>query len=173
MSGQEPRSDRFIQLGYIAGLHGVNGWVKIFSFTQPREAILDYQPWLLGEDRKPVTVSRGSRHGKTVIAELPGVDDRDQARALIEQPIAVDRQQLPGLPEDEYYWADLEGLEVSARDGTVLGRISRMMETGANDVMVVTGEREILIPFVVGTTVRSVDIDAGRIEVDWDPEFLD
>jgi len=171
MSGQEPRTGDLVALGYISGLHGVRGWVKVHSFTEPREAILDYQPWLVGEERVPVRVTDGGRHGKTVIAALEGVTDRDQARELLDSEIAVHRGQLPELPDDRYYWADLQGLTVVNADGSELGRVAGMLETGANDVMVVQGAAEHLIPFVVGTYVRRVDLAARRIEVDWDTDF--
>ena len=163
--------DSIVALGYVAGVHGVRGWVKIFSYTDPREAILDYAPWLVGETREEVRVDDGQRHGKTVLAHLPGVDTPEQARAWVGREIAVRRSQLPEAEAGHYYWSDLLGLEVHTTAGDVLGRVERMMETGANDVMVVAGERERLIPFVSGEFVKEVDLAAGRIEVDWDPEF--
>ena len=135
------------------------------------EAILKYQPWLLGEDRKPVKIIDGRKQGKGLAALLPGYDDREQARALVGQQIFVGRDQLPPTEKDEYYWSDLEGLEVRTTGGEVLGRVDRLMETGANDVMVVSGDRERLIPFVQGQYVKRVDLEADLIEVDWDPDF--
>ncbi len=171
MGAPGQRKHQLVPLGYICGAHGVRGWVKIHSFTQPIEAILAYQPWLLGADRRPVTIRDGSLQGKTVIAQLPDVDDRNLAMMLLRQEIAVYREQLPDLPGSEYYWADLEGLEVITIDGVELGRITRMLATGANDVMIVDGDRERLIPFVPGQYVTGVDLEAGQLEVDWDPEF--
>ena len=100
MSARDAQPGQYVELGFISGIHGVKGWVKVFSFTQPREAILDYQPWLVGEERKPVTLIGGSKHGKSVIAQLPGVDDRDQARSLIEQRICVRAVPCPALRND-------------------------------------------------------------------------
>jgi len=168
---EETRQDSIVPLGYISGVHGVQGWVKVHSWTDPREAILDYQPWLLGEERTPVRVRAGRRSGKSVIAALPGVEDRDQALALVRKEIAVQRSQLPGLAEGKYYWADLEGLEVATTGGRKLGRIARMLETGTHDVMIVEGDRQMLIPFVPGRYVKRVDLDARCVEVDWDPDF--
>ncbi|MEO6800050.1 MAG: ribosome maturation factor RimM, partial [Rhodanobacter sp.] len=103
---------------------------------------------------------------------LPGVDDREQAAALIGTDIHVDREQLPPPAKDEYYWVDLEGLEVITTEDVHLGRVSHLFATGANDVVVVRdGSRERLIPFIQGSYVRSVDLSAGRMVVDWDPEF--
>jgi 16S rRNA processing protein RimM len=107
-----------------------------------------------------------------MVAQLPGVDDRDQAAALIGTDIHVAREQLPPPAKGEYYWVDLEGLEVVTTDNVELGRVSHLFATGANDVVVVRdGTRERLIPFVQGSYVRSVDLSAGRMVVDWDPEF--
>lgn len=171
MSEHDTRREELVPLGYIAGVHGLKGWIKVHSWTQPREAILEYQPWLLGEGLEPVRILEGQVHGKGLIARLPGVDDREQALALVRQEISVRREQLPALDSDSYYWADLEGLEVATEGGQPLGRIARMMETGANDVMIVAGDRERLIPFVPGEYVKQVDLHAGRVIVDWDPDF--
>jgi 16S rRNA processing protein RimM len=78
---------------------------------------------------------------------------------------------LPELHEGEYYWNDLQGLRVENLDGVELGRISYVFETGANDVIVVKGRREYLIPFTWGNAVRRVDLEKGLMIVDWDPDF--
>jgi 16S rRNA processing protein RimM len=160
-----------VALGYICAVHGIKGWVKVRSWTRPMEAILGYQPWLLGDDRKPVKLVDGRRQGKGLAALLPGFDNREQAVALVGQQIFVGRDQMPPTEEDEYYWSDLEGLEVQTTRGEVLGRVDRLMETGANDVLVVSGDRERLIPFIQGQYVKRVDLETEMIEVDWDPDF--
>ena len=162
---------RVVPLGHIAGVHGVRGWVKVFSLTEPHEAIFEYQPWLLGEDREEVSVSQGIKHGNRLIALLENVSDREQAERMVGQAIAVYRDQLPALPDGEFYWTDLVGLSVELEDGTVLGTIVRMLATGAHDVMVVRGERERLIPFVMGQYVKKVDLEMSTVVVDWDPDF--
>lgn len=164
---------RLVPLGRISGVFGVDGWVKVFSYTEPREKILDYGPWHLKRndgDWREVAVLDGRRQGETVVARLSGIDDRDQARALNDTEIAVTRDRLPPPGEGEYYWTDLEGLAVRTLEGRDLGRVEHLFRTGANDVMVVAGERERLIPFVLDRFVRAVDFDAGVIRVDWDPE---
>jgi 16S rRNA processing protein RimM len=157
-------------LGRIVGLFGVKGWVKVFSYTQPREAILDYGCWQLrrAERWEPASVAEGKRHGKQVIARLADVDDPDVAATLIGCDIAIDRSDMPEAGTGSYYWADLEGLCVRHRDGTDYGRVAYVMETGANDVLVVKGERERLIPFVADTVILDVDLAAGIITVDWE-----
>jgi 16S rRNA processing protein RimM len=160
-----------VELGFISAVHGIKGWVKVHSWTRPMEAILDYQPWLLGEDGKSVKIVDGRKQGKGLAALLSGFENREQAVALVGQKIFVGRDQMPPTEEDEYYWSDLEGLEVHTIQGEVLGRVDRLMETGANDVLVVRGDRDRLIPFIQGQYVKRVDLEAELIEVDWDPDF--
>ena len=142
----------------------------MFSYTEPREAVLQYKGLLLGRngDWQPVKVAEGQRHGKTVILRLEGVDDRDQAAALIGTEIGAIRSDLPEPEDGHYYWLDLIGLKVVHRDGTELGTIKDMLETGANDVMVVEGEQERLIPFIKGRIVINVDLNEKQVDVDWE-----
>ena len=164
---------RRILLGRVAGAFGVRGELKLLSWTEPRDALFRYQPWILrtGDTEREVSGVRGRDAGKAVVARFPGVEDRDQAEALVGAEIWVPREQLPPPGPGEYYWVDLEGLAVETVDGVRLGTVSHLFSTGANDVMVVAGERERLVPFVTGQYVQSVDFDAGRIVVDWDPDF--
>jgi 16S rRNA processing protein RimM len=166
---------RRVLIGRIVGLYGVQGWLKIESWAEPRMRIFDYQPWLLSAApgvETQVSGAKGREQGKGMVAQLPGVDDREQAAAWIGSDIYVSRDQLPPPAEGEYYWVDLEGLEVVTTENVHLGRVSHLFATGANDVVVVRdGARERLIPFVQGSYVRSVDLSAGRMVVDWDPEF--
>ncbi|HKJ18685.1 MAG TPA: ribosome maturation factor RimM [Xanthomonadales bacterium] len=171
MGRDERRRGTPLNLGQIAGAHGVKGWVRVHSLTEPREAILEYDSWLLGENQQSVEVLAGSRNGKAIVAQLEGVTDRDQAEAMKGLGIGIDKSQLPKAGEDQYYWTDLIGLEVLLEDGRSLGKIEKMMATGANDVMVVEGDRQRLIPFITGHTVLKVDLESERINVDWDPEF--
>jgi len=164
-------SEKRVALGYISAVHGIKGWVKVHSWTRPVEAILDYQPWLLGEAQTPVNIVAGRKQGKGLAALLPATEDREQARSLVGQQISVKRDQLPVTDKDEYYWSDLEGLEVHTLGGEKLGRVERLMETGANDVLVIRGEREHLVPFVQGQYVTHIDLEGGRMIVDWDAEF--
>lgn len=147
--------------------------MKLHSFTEPRENIFRYRPWsvLQGTDERVVDKPQGRPQGRGLVAKLPGVSDRDQAAALVGAEIWVARERLPKARPSEYYWADLEDLEVVTVEGVTLGRVSHLFSTGANDVIVVKGDRERLIPFVVGHAVKRVDLDARLIEVDWDPEF--
>ncbi len=159
-----------VLLGRIVGLFGVRGWVKVFSYTDPREAILQYSEWILRQngERSTVKIAEGKRHGKSVIARIDGVDDREQAGALVGAEIGVARDAMPAPEAGRYYWRDLEGLLVVRADGTELGRIEYLLETGANDVMVVQGDQERLIPFVMQDVVLEVDLQEGKVSVDWE-----
>ena len=157
-------------LGRIVGLFGVRGWVKIHSYTEPREALLDYRDWLLGREGtwQQVELVEGRQHGKGIVVRLQGIEDRDAAAELLGSEIGVDRDTLPEPEEGRYYWADLEGLTVENEDGTELGKVAYLMATGANDVLVVDGPVERLIPFVPDTVILDVDLAAGVIRVDWE-----
>lgn len=167
-------SDKLV-VGRISGLFGVRGWVKIFSYTDPRTAILELGPWYVGVEgqwrRHPL--AEGKRHSKGVIARLEGVEGRDTAARLLGAEIAIERDQLPEAGPTEFYWADLVGLSVETLEGVPLGRVDHLIETGANDVLVVHAEdgRERLLPFVREEVIREVDLQTGVIRVDWDPEF--
>lgn len=169
MNGARPEG--IVTLGRIVGLFGVKGWVKVHSDTRPREGILQYSPWQLGRHGqwKEIKLAEGRAQGAGVIARLEGCSDRDQAQALIGSEIAVRAEQLPAAKQDEYYWAQLEGLRVVNLQGAELGKVSHLFETGSNDVLVVSGERERLIPFTK-YAVHEVDLERRQIRVDWDPE---
>lgn len=162
-----------ILLGRVTGLYGVKGWIKVHSYTHPRENIVNFGRWTLrhGDDPAPMEVENGRLQGPTVVAKLLGIDDRDRARTLIGAQITVDRDELPPCEPGEYYWADLEGLVVRTEAGDDLGRIDYLFSTGAHDVLVVEGERQRLIPFVKRRIVREIDIERGLIVVDWDPDY--
>ena len=174
-----PESDagprRMLVLGHIGAVHGVRGWVRVHSETDPIENVLRYsslapapaRPGRPGPGTSGGTAA-GQRAGGTV---SPGSDDRDKAAGLVGAEIAIPRSQLPPPRADEFYWCDLEGLAVQTQDGVDLGRVDHLFATGANDVMCVKGERERLLPFIWGDVVKDVDFAGGRILVDWDPDF--
>jgi len=162
-----------VVVGRISGLYGVRGWVKIFSFTEPRENILNYSPWQLshGDEQIECAVAEGRVHGKGLIAKIDGVDDRDAAVRYVGAEIRVDRDRFGRESKDEFYWVDLEGMRVETEDGQSLGEVAYLFATGANDVMVVKGQRRRLIPFVLDEVVKGVDRESRTIVVDWDPGF--
>lgn len=165
--------ESLVTVGAVAGVYGVHGWVRVHSHTDPIENILDYPRWHLQRDGgwERYEVVSGRRQGKGLVAALDGVTDREQARALMGAAIAVPRSALPPPGEGEYYWIDLEGLRVETVEGRDLGTVDHLFATGANDVMVVRGDRQRLIPFVLDDVVAEVDINGGLIRVDWDADF--
>lgn len=171
-----------IDVGQIAGVYGIKGWLKVHSFTEPQDNLFAYGPWWLktAHGVRSVEIDESRPHGKGYVVHIQGVDDRDQAAFYTGVTIAVEKQQLPDLEGDDYYWHQLQGLKVVSHwDGQrlELGRVVRLLETGANDVLVVQGDadsidqRERLVPYVPEQFVQSVDLEAGVIDVLWDPEF--
>ena len=166
--------ERRILLGRVAGAFGVRGELKLESWTEPRSAIFNYQPWIVvSPSGQESTVSgvRGRDTGKHLIARFPDVDDRDVVEAMRGPEVYVARSSLPPPKPDEYYWVDLEGLDVKTVEGVSLGQVSHLFSTGSNDVLVTRGDRERMIPFVQPEFVKSVDFDANLVIVDWDPDF--
>ncbi len=166
-------TDSPIYMGRVSGLFGVRGWVKLFSETSPRENILKYSHWTLrsSEGERVFRVKQGKRQGKNIIALLEGVIDRSAAEALLGAEIYIDPEQLEDLQQGEYYWSDLMGCKVVNQQQELLGEVDHLMETGANDVMVVKRHgKEQLIPFVAPWIV-DVDIENQLIVVDWEADF--
>ena len=161
----------YLVVGRVAGVYGLQGWVKIMSYTRPRESIFNYTTWYIRQDKHWIgmCLQTGRQQGKGLVACLQGVDDRESARTLINADIAIMRKQLPELPDDEYYWCDLIGLSVKNQVGISLGKVVEIYETGANDVLVIKGEERILIPLLMGNHVLGVDLELGQILVDWQP----
>ncbi len=162
-------ADDLLTVGKITGHFGVQGGVKVFSYTQPMENIASYADWYVGGRLyKGITAKK---HGKTIIAMLPEVDSREAAETLVGQMVAIERRQLVDLSNDDYYWHQLIGLSVIDKQGGHIGVVDSMFETGANDVMVVKNDnQDMLIPYLYGKTVLTVDLDMGQICVDWSDE---
>ncbi|RUO78869.1 ribosome maturation factor RimM [Idiomarina tyrosinivorans] len=167
-----------VVIGRFGAVYGVKGWLRIQSFTEHAEAIFDYRPWLVGRTAKAMQVAEWRFHGKSIIARVEGIEDRDEAAKLTGQDIVVDAQVLPELSEDEFYWRDLIGLQVLNTDGYDMGVVEQIMPTASNDVLVVKanardafGKNERLIPFVQSEYIVSVDTEAKQITVDWPSDF--
>jgi len=174
----QPQSDdtgSMVIMGRIAAAHGIRGWVKIQPYTEYLDSLLDYQTWWIGHEHGPwreVEVKQCEAHNKTLAAQLPDCPDRTAAEKLKGLLIAVPRSSLPQHTEDEYYWSDLIGLAVVNEAGVQLGTVANLLETGANQVLSVTGDNgEILIPFVA-TAIKQVDVKNKTIRVDWSADYL-
>lgn len=172
MSTPSRAAENPVVMGRVIGLFGVRGWVKVYSHTRDKADLLHYRCWLVQrpEGWREYRVAEGRAQGPGLVARLEGIEDRDQASGLVGSDIAVPQADLPPPAPGEYYWTQLEGLRVVNQDGIELGQVSHLFETGANDVMVVRGERERLIPYI-RDVVKQVDLAAGEMRVDWDAEF--
>jgi len=170
----------------VVGAYGIKGWVKLRSYTEVAEDLFKLEGCCIrppgvskGQGWKALAFRQGKRHGKGLIGQIVGVDTRDAAEALRGSEIGLPRKSLPVLAPGEYYWHQLQGLVVECGE-LCLGRVESLMETGANDVLVVEPAglssaaieaRQRLIPWIPGDVVKQVDLDTGVIRVDWDPEF--
>jgi 16S rRNA processing protein RimM len=165
-------------LGKIGAPYGVKGWLKITSYTENMTDIFDYSPWYMGEQQQEYQVEQWRTHNKSVIAKLQGVNSRDDADAIKHQEILVETDQLPDLEKDQFYWRDLIGMQVVTEQGYQLGKVKTLMETGANDVLMVDaktndafGQTIRLIPYLPDQVIKHIDRDNQCITVDWDPGF--
>jgi len=169
-------SEEFIPVGKISGAFGVKGWMKIYSFTEPRKNILSYSPLYMARKGQWVElqVSGGHMQGKGVVMGLVNVTDRDQVLELIGSELAIKKEQLKPTAKDEFYWSQLVGLTVVNLQDEQLGQVEQLLETGAHDVLVVQDKEhktERLIPFVLGEIVELVDLDNSIIRVDWGLDY--
>ncbi|MBK1886918.1 ribosome maturation factor RimM [Marinobacter sp. DY40_1A1] len=166
-------------IGRITSVFGVKGWLKVYSFTDPIDGVLGYTNWVLDLDGKriPAKLEEGRRQGKAIVVRLKGINDRDQARTYCGAEVRVPTSELPELPEGEFYWRQLQGLDVFTVEGECLGRVDHLIETGSNDVLVVHAtagsidQRERLIPYLPEQVVREVNLAEHKLIADWDPEF--
>lgn len=159
-------------MGHVFAPFGVQGQIKVHAYTEAIDGLLDYPTWWLGKagSWREYKVGRATLNGSALVAQLEGVAGRDAALGLKGSQIAVTRDALPPAGPDEYYWSDLVGLKVVNAEGVDFGRVSGLLETGADDVLVVEGERQRLIPFA-GRFILDVDLAAGQIRVDWGADY--
>ena len=165
--------EEIVVMGKVLVPYGINGWVKVYSFTEKLESFLTYKKLFLSKDQKnwlEIKVKEIKVHGKTIIAKFSEIADRTQADNYRNYLIGVPKDCLPQLNEDEYYWNDLIGFEVLNLQNFSFGLVDTYIETGANDVIVVKGDRERLIPYT-SMTVLKVDTIKDKIIVDWDEDF--
>jgi 16S rRNA processing protein RimM len=171
-----------VVVGRITTAYGVRGWLKVHAFTEQPTTLLTLPRlyYRQSDDWRPLPLDAGRAHGKGLVVHVAGTDDRDQARALTGSEIGVAAEDLPPLAAGEFYWHQLEGLQVRARTDAgevLLGRVHHLLETGSNDVLVVRpcagslDRRERLIPYLPDRVVENVDLAADTLWVDWDPAF--
>ena len=159
-------------VGKIGPTYGIQGWLKVLSYTEVDTDLLKYTPWLI-QDKHPtswreIAVENGKKHGNYLIAKFVGINTPEEARLLTGKHIAIDRAQLPKLKSNHYYWTDLEGLTVINQRGEVLGIVMYLLATGSNDVLVVKGKKEHAIPYLPKTVILDIDLLEKKILVDWE-----
>ena len=164
--------EKKLLVGKINGFFGVQGWVKIFSYTEPRKNILEYQPWFFIDNGtyKVIEITTGREQSKTIVAHVKGIDNRDQVGQLIGKDLYIDKDQLPELNDDEHYWHELTGFRVININGVDLGVVNYLVDTGSNNVLVTKGDAERWIPYIEPFLV-SVDKQNRVITVDWEENF--
>ena len=166
--------DKKIYLGKITGVHGIKGWLKIQSFSSPPENILNYPSWIINNQGEEdfYSIEQGRKQNNKIVVKLENIDDRNTAESLINSKIQILRSDLPKLSNENYYWSDLVGLSVLSSEEKVIGKIESLIETGANDVMVIITlkDERILIPFVMHEIIKEVNVELNYIKIDWSIE---
>ncbi|MEH6346201.1 MAG: ribosome maturation factor RimM [Bermanella sp.] len=170
--------DNLAVIGKVTGVYGIKGWVKVYSHTEPMENIFSYGEWFVNMNGHwtSVKVSNWRPHGKGLVAALDDCQDRTLAQKYCQCEVAVLKDALPSSDDGEYYYHQLESLLVVTTDDVVLGRISHLFNTGANDVMVVkpckesVDGRERWLPYA-DPCLQTINLEDGVVKVDWDPEF--
>jgi len=160
---------RRIEVGRLGAAHGVRGWLRVQSFTDPPQRLFEWKRWRL-QSGAEVNVLEARPQGNGWIAQLEGIEDRDAAGRLSGQVVLVDRDELPATTGREYYRADLVGFEARNLEGVLLGVVDYFIDTPGNAVMVIKGTREYLVP-MVAQYLRSVDQQSRRLVVDWSEDF--
>jgi len=174
--------DDLIQVGHITGAYGLRGGIRVSPYSMDADALLSVKTWWLDKPSlRPVQVRNAKSHSGDVTATLVDVTDRETAEALKGATVQVSRADFPELPEDEYYWTDLIGLDTVNLQGEALGKVTDMMHNGAQSILRITPEAdpnaapdakapERLVPFV-DQYVKTVDLQARLITLDWGLDY--
>ena len=172
MSSAPQLNDKKLLVGKINGFFGLQGWVKVFSYTSPRSNILNYSPWSIKSEDifQEIDVIKGREQSKTIVAHIKGIDNREDSQKFIGKDVYIDKEQLPELKEGEYYWHELIGFKAINKNQENLGVVDYFVETGANDVLVVRGKKEHWIPYIEPFLI-SIDSQNKEILVEWDKDF--
>ncbi len=172
MSFSPHLDEKKLLVGKINGFFGIQGWVKIFSYTKPRKNILEYQPWYFvdNETYKVIEITTGREQSKTIVAQVKGINNREEALQIIGKDLYINKDQLPELDNDAHYWYELTGFRVINKNEVDLGIVDYLVDTGSNHVLVTKGETEYWIPYIEPFLV-SVNKHKKVISVDWDENF--
>lgn len=164
----------WVLVGSVGKPHGIKGWIKINSYTEPMSNILLYQPWYLSASEKAphaIEVRQHQLQGQHLVVQFENCRAPEEAHLLTNYKIYVKRKQFSALAHQEYYWTDLEGLNVYTCENMYLGIVQTLFATGSNDVLIIQGEKRHLIPFLLDNTIKSIDLEQKKMVVDWDPDF--
>lgn len=162
-----------ITIGEIISIYGLKGWFKVRSYTDRTEDILKFANVFLSNDENsiPVKIDKSKSHNKGFLIHVDGIDDPDQANLYRNYKIQVEEKTLPSLKKNEFYWHQLEGLQVinNYQKPHDFGKVDFIFETGANDVLVVKREnkKDILVPYLLGDVVKDIDLDKGIMTINW------
>jgi 16S rRNA processing protein RimM len=165
--------NEFVVMGKVVGSHGIKGWLKIQPFTEELKTLGKFSSWFVSKNEnewKEFKVESSSIQGRTVLAKIENINNRNDADVLRGFLIGISKIDLPILAKGKYYWSDLIGLEVINQTGFNFGTIESIMETGSNDVFVIKDEKKTLIPYL-DNVVLKIDLDKKNILVDWDENF--
>lgn len=165
--------EKEIIMGRFTKPYGIRGWIKVVSFANPIDILLDYKIWQVQHCNKSqiVTMQHGKIYGQFLIVKLEGIENPETAKYYINDLIAIKREALPSLKEGEYYWSDLIGLHVTSIDGLDFGTVTSLIETSSNDVLITKArDREWMIPYI-SQVVKSVNMEENNIVVNWKADF--
>lgn len=160
-------------MGKIVSSHGIKGWLKIYPFTENVATLNDYSDWLVSKDEKvwlKYKVEKTIIKNKSILVKFTDLNNRNDSDSLNKNIVGIERSDLPELAPNTFYWSDLIGLDVINKKNIYYGVVDNMMETGSNDVIIVKGKKEILIPYLPDVVIK-VDLEAKKILVDWDEEY--
>lgn len=163
----------WIVVGRFGRPHGLKGFITVHSFTNPRENLLQYDHWhaKIKNQWLPLKIMHVELNHKSILVQVDGYLEREQIASLTNVDIGIQQAQLAELPPEEIYWHELIGMHVITQEGTALGSVTEILPTGSNDVMVVQGDKRLLIPYLPGIHVIKIDKVQRQIIVDWDPDF--
>ncbi|MBI2786212.1 MAG: ribosome maturation factor RimM [Legionella longbeachae] len=165
--------ENWIVIARFGRPHGIKGFVTVHSFTEPRENVLNYADWhaCMNNKWQPIKLLHAEVQNKSIIVQVEGYPDRELVAQLTNIEIAVQQAQLKNLAPGEYYWHQLIGMNVTNQKGELLGKVVEIIPTGANDVLVVEGNKRYLIPYLPDQFILEINPDQQVITVDWDVDF--
>lgn len=169
----------FLLVGKIGKVYGIRGWLKIFSYTEKKENIFNYQPWfIINKIKKKIILEDWKKINDNLVIKIKNIDDRQISMFFTNHKIYVNKFDLPNLSKNEFYWKDILGCKIININGYEMGIVTNLIQTKFNDVLIVKSNlkdffkiKEILIPFIRNKVIKKVFLKKKIIKVDWDPNF--